>query len=367
MVLNIYSANGVYKLDLVRSVTVLQGDSGTGKSYMVNLVSQYTRDGKASGIRIECERKVVSALEIDDNETYFSKRQGYVVILDEDVLLSDTRHLQEVARRNDCWLVFITRRSKLGFISTSVKSVLRLVRNGKMFTTVPAYNFDMPHRYDFGLVTEDSSTGNEFINLVAPADKLGGKDKLSTRGNNLYYHTYFMDGAAFSAQMASYYEAYRDGRLDFILPECFEEVLLHSPIFSNNGYVKCVLDDPENNGANNVGMFTWETFYEEVIGKVLPTVTNEEYSKSVLSKCFISHCCPKRDSCSGITDVRDKVHNTLLRSGLSFLYGYNFLVINGYKFDLVELKKKVPEMYHSNLKEFIEDNFEIWKQYGEEL
>lgn len=51
MVLNIYSANAVYKLDLVRSVTVLQGDSGTGKSYMVNLVSQYTRDGKASRVR----------------------------------------------------------------------------------------------------------------------------------------------------------------------------------------------------------------------------------------------------------------------------------------------------------------------------
>lgn len=368
MVLKILSGKANYTLNLERGVTLLCGDSATGKSMLTDIILQYMKSKKGSGVKIECAMPVVTVPYIPNNKVYFESVAGSLVVLDENTMLDDPLTLQREAVDNGCWLLYITRKDKGSFLSTSVNSVLRVLRTGKMVTAEPMFKFDMPHRFDWGLVTEDSSSGNDFINNVAYAESLDGKDKLAERGNSLYYHTYFMDGAALSGPMRIYYNEYRAGRLDFILPECFEKILLQSSIFDSNKYVQDVLRDPDGNGANGSGMFTWETFYEKVIGEELPAMTGDFYSKSVLSDCFIKHCCAKHKECPSLTDVKDKVRDTLSRSGFEFLYNYSsFRNVYGYKFDFSKMRELVPDHYKSNLEEFIRDNFDLWKQYGTKI
>ena len=53
-----------FKLELERNITILTGDSGTGKTKLINMVRDYSREGKASGITLKCDKKCIV---LDDN------------------------------------------------------------------------------------------------------------------------------------------------------------------------------------------------------------------------------------------------------------------------------------------------------------
>lgn len=46
-----------YDLNLRRNITVIQGDSGTGKTTLVKIVEDYERDTSIPGIEVVCEKK----------------------------------------------------------------------------------------------------------------------------------------------------------------------------------------------------------------------------------------------------------------------------------------------------------------------
>ena len=48
-----------FKLDLERNFTVLTGDSGTGKTKLINMVRMYSVEGKASGITLSCKKPCI--------------------------------------------------------------------------------------------------------------------------------------------------------------------------------------------------------------------------------------------------------------------------------------------------------------------
>lgn len=46
-----------YKFAIRRNLTILRGDSATGKSTLIDLIAQYVRDSENSGVVLHCDRQ----------------------------------------------------------------------------------------------------------------------------------------------------------------------------------------------------------------------------------------------------------------------------------------------------------------------
>ncbi len=53
--IRVVSRKTVYRLELERKVSVIKGNSGTGKSSLIRLISEYLEFGKKSGIKINVD------------------------------------------------------------------------------------------------------------------------------------------------------------------------------------------------------------------------------------------------------------------------------------------------------------------------
>ena len=56
--ISITSRKATYHLELESKITVLKGNSGTGKSSLIRLVSEYLEYGKQSGIKLTTDTSV---------------------------------------------------------------------------------------------------------------------------------------------------------------------------------------------------------------------------------------------------------------------------------------------------------------------
>ena len=46
-----------YELDIKRNITIIKGDSATGKTTLIGLIDRVSRMGISSGISITCKKK----------------------------------------------------------------------------------------------------------------------------------------------------------------------------------------------------------------------------------------------------------------------------------------------------------------------
>lgn len=53
--------NSFVKFDFTirRNITIIQGDSGTGKTTLIDMIAAYYRRGADSGIQVSCEKKCI--------------------------------------------------------------------------------------------------------------------------------------------------------------------------------------------------------------------------------------------------------------------------------------------------------------------
>ena len=48
-----------FEFDIRRNITVVRGDSATGKTTLIGMLSNYEQNGVASGITVNCTKKCV--------------------------------------------------------------------------------------------------------------------------------------------------------------------------------------------------------------------------------------------------------------------------------------------------------------------
>ena len=54
-----------FKLDLIRNITIIRGESGTGKTTLYNMISDYTRLQESSGVNLSSEKPCVALMDMD--------------------------------------------------------------------------------------------------------------------------------------------------------------------------------------------------------------------------------------------------------------------------------------------------------------
>ena len=48
-----------YKFTVKRNITILRGDSATGKTTLIDMIASYQMNGKSSGVSVNCEKNCV--------------------------------------------------------------------------------------------------------------------------------------------------------------------------------------------------------------------------------------------------------------------------------------------------------------------
>ena len=208
-----------YELNLRRNITIIQGDSATGKTTLVQIVSEYLSGRTGPGTEVICDWEC--AVLTGDAESVIARLErlsNTVVFVDEQERFLYSKVFAEAVLNSDCYFVFITR-DGLPMLPYSVNEIYCLKNSGYYQNTRQVYN-SMHQVYPERVVeekikpsiilTEDSNAGYEMYDAICKETKIlcysaGGKSNvagyiLANRDKQIFA---VVDGAAFGADMRS--------------------------------------------------------------------------------------------------------------------------------------------------------------------
>lgn len=127
----IESSNLKYEFDIKRNFTVIQGDSATGKTTLVDILSEYSRRKGTGGITMQSDVPCVVFTASEDNWKYeLQGMAGKIIFFDEDYRFIYTPEFAEYACSADNYFVFITRKP-LKNLPYSINEIYGIRTSGK--------------------------------------------------------------------------------------------------------------------------------------------------------------------------------------------------------------------------------------------
>jgi len=297
----VQSGRGIqYKLEIYRKYTVIRGDSATGKTTLVNLIEDASIR-KTADISCDVPCVVLPELNWELNLEAFSDS---IVFIDENhPALAQAKIMAEKMAVSDNCFVIISR-DKMSWIPYSYKEIYQIKSSGKYHRMERIYEDLDVFVENESYVVEDEAAGFQYFQYW-----LGEKVSSSHGNSNLSKYadenvTLIGDGAAIGPYM--YELTLRKSGL--YLPESFEWLLLHSPVFEKDRRVQSVLKDPCV--AITTKWQSWETFFNDLIVDVSKG-KEYHYSKKELNLCYVKTCCFRNSYCDGFTKT-DKCLLTFL-------------------------------------------------------
>lgn len=288
-----------YEFDIKRNITIIKGDSATGKTVLVDMISEYVSNGPDSGITLSSN---VPCRVIDGNtwQEQLSYIQDSIVFIDEGNHFITSKDFAEYVRRGDNYYVIITRES-ISTLPYSVDEIYGIHSSGKYSDLKPVYHQmyriygDLPSLFpQYGIrpgiiIVEDSNSGYEFFDNICRKTQdikcisASGKSSIlktlqtATSDNILIV----ADGAAFGSEMDKIYQYMRNHQeINLYLPESFEWLILKSNIVRDTNITN-ELNHTEDY-ADSTKYFSWERYYTSLLKEVTRD-TYLAYSKSKLN------------------------------------------------------------------------------------
>lgn len=159
-----------FSFEVRRNITVVRGDSGTGKTTLYEMIADYSALGERSGVAVRCERPCI-ALTDHDWRHQLAGIADSIVFIDEGLedLLTDD-FAAALKSSSNYYVIFC--RAELPNLPYSVNEIYRIKTSGKYHTFEPLYKQGEGHRYSLSrrkpgvsfdaLVTEDSKSGLQY-------------------------------------------------------------------------------------------------------------------------------------------------------------------------------------------------------------
>lgn len=295
-----------YEITVQRNITIIRGDSATGKTTLLEMLDTCLRLGNESGIYMECDVPVDVYL-TDDRRKDWRKRlaeaEGSIVFIEEMNPFVKTKEFAEYVSNSASYFVLVTRWN-LKNLPYSVKEIYKLMEKGKYPNTKQIYN-SLEQYYSFEneiavspmdkVMTEDSGSGYEFYQLLCKQDDLkcesanGNSNMLKAMRQNVNNNVlYIADGAAFGAYMdecMQFLNYYGNGKNVLWIPESFEYLILKAGIIDIPDLANILENTSEY--VNSEEYFSWERFYTSLL---IGSTLNSEmvYSKSKLADYYKS-------------------------------------------------------------------------------
>ena len=268
-----------YTLVLERNITIICGNSATGKTTLYQCIADYEEYGSASGIHLE-SGKECHVLEGRHWQNDLESFSDSFVFVDEGNAFLKSKDFADAIKNTDNYYILLTREN-LYQLPYSVNSILELRKTTSRFKhtynkTYPRYE----HINDFrmvisnmnGIITEDSNSGYDLYSVIADRNGIrcisaGGKSGIlsrlkETEGNRMIVAA---DGAAFGAEMAEIYQYLKlhSDKMLLYLPESTEWVILSSGVL-HDAETEEILKDPAQH-IESRQYFSWEQYFTELL------------------------------------------------------------------------------------------------------
>lgn len=307
--IEVWNSRVKFKLHINRSITILRGESATGKTTLVSMIRNFAKHGYNSGICISSEVKCI----VMDTFIQEYMHSHSIIFMDEDAEAMLSGQVQKAIDGMDAYVVIVTRDKirvnelhKYAGLPVDICAVKRLRYSSKYvedrYETImesiytgnkkraPLDNFDT-------IVIEDEKSGYTFWKMVAELEDreivvCTARSNSNVVNMALEYwkkgHSVLMvvDAAAYGCYMDTAEEVMEIGgsRLALLAPESFEYMLLVSDIIQ--GVKKDVLSKPEDY-ADSTKYKSIERFFTEYLVQITRG-TPYEYSKSHLNSAYTS-------------------------------------------------------------------------------
>lgn len=294
-------SNAKVRYDFVirRNITIIKGNSATGKTTLVEMIREYYEAGESSGITLLC-KKECRVLAGRDWKMLLSAIHESIVFIDEDNAFLPTKEFAEAVRASDNYYVLVTREG-LPNLPYSAEEIYGIRESGKYASLKQTYHefFHIYGRTDYtkpikpnAIIVEDSNAGYEFFSRLSKRNNYsvisaGGKSNIFAEiiKNTDNHILVIADGAAFGAEMDRVMkQILRKDDAVLYLPESFEWLILKSGIITNKN-LETILERPEDFIESNK-YFSWERFFTNIL-ILLTKDSYLKYSKRKLNEVYL--------------------------------------------------------------------------------
>lgn len=287
-----------YEFELRRNITIIRGDSATGKTTLVEMIQEYYEAGSHSGITLECEKtcRVISGR---DWRLILEATHDSIVFIDEGNSFLRSTDFSEAAQASDNYFVLVTREF-LPNLPYSVDEIYGIRTSNKYAGLKQVYH-ELYHIYppfDYSsvftpeiVIVEDSNSGYEFFQSLADEKpyqviSAGGKAKMAQVIEEYPDKKILViaDGSAFGSEMVRITEvAKQRGDIAIFLPESFEWLVLQSGTIQY-GQLNSILEEPSNY-IESREYFSWERYFTHLLVEITRG-TYLQYSKRKLNPAY---------------------------------------------------------------------------------
>lgn len=285
-----------YEFEIKRNITILKGDSATGKTTLMELIEEYYEKGNSTGININCSKECVT-LSGRDWKVKLNNIKDSIVFIDEfNPFLTTEEFAKEIQKTNN-YYVLITREN-LYNLPYSVDEIYGIRENNKYPYIKKTYNelYKIYSKISINdilnpktIIVEDSNSGYEFFSNVCNKDievfSSNGKTQIGKKLNLLSKKEDVLiiaDGAAFGSEIDKIDKLIRfRNTIHLYLPESFEWLILKSGILKN---IEKILSKPYDY-IESENYFSWERYFTELLIKETQN-TYLKYNKKKLNSIY---------------------------------------------------------------------------------
>lgn len=288
-----------YDFELKRNITIIQGNSATGKTSLVDMVREYSENSTESGIELICDKNCV-VINGNNWQKQLSLISDSIVFIDEGNHFVSSKDFAGCIKETDNYYCIVTRES-LHSLPYSVDEIFGIKNSGK-------YNYLNQTYHEFykiysnekslfmpatpeKIITEDSNSGNDFFSVVCKQSNIecesaNGKanifnliDKQSDKNILIV-----ADGAAFGSEIDRIVKRIGNKNIKLYLPESFEWLILASKLFDDKDLENMLANPSDYIDSKNY--FSWERFFTDFLIKLTKS-SKYQYSKTRLPEIYL--------------------------------------------------------------------------------
>lgn len=290
-----------FTLELERNITVIRGDSATGKTTLVGMLRDYEAQGEKSGVSVICDRPCAVLTELEW-ELRLQTLQDSILFVDEGNAFVNSEAFAKAIRGTSNYYVLITREN-LYQLPYSVDAILELrittSKAKRTYNKAYPYYKVLPFPKDelsqtSRILTEDAKAGFRMFAKIADlyhtrCESAEGKSRIfaalqkKPQGRTLVV----ADGAAFGADIENVYQLMQlhPGHIVLYLPESFEWLILKAGIIPFTDLAE-ILKNPADY-IDSSQYFSWEQFFTDLLIRISSERNYMRYSKENLPPFYL--------------------------------------------------------------------------------
>lgn len=297
------SKRTVFDFSIKRNITILKGDSATGKTTLLHMLYEYLRVGRESGYTVLTDAAYFVYLRKEvgrDWKDALYPLSNTIIFIEENNDFVFYKDFADFVKNSGNYFVLVNR-APFRMLPYSIHEIYEIVTAGKRADIRESYhefkelysNYPViKHNKIENIITEDSCSGYQFFAAV-----FGTAHMVSAEGNSNILPTIqklmkgdtlvIVDGAAFGAMIEdclAYLNARHDLRVSVWLPESFEYLILKSGVV-RSPELEEILEEPADY-ADSLQYESWEQFFTELLISVTKD-TAARYAKEVLNKYYL--------------------------------------------------------------------------------